>query len=118
MKELMNAEEQLVLLGELAQEPRCELSHGKAEHVDHAAVDWLIIPMGFVDQDGVETCTEKLTIPVCQECQEGLSSGEWYLFYCIGCGSSAWCLRVLSRRTYPSTLVTMRHCPGCHGSVN
>jgi hypothetical protein len=109
----MSQEEKIILLSEFAAGTICELNHGPCDSTEHAAIDYLVIPMGTKDQHGIETIIDKLTIPICEDCQKGLNDGEWYLHYCLRCGESAWAIKELSRRKYPDTLVLMKYCHNC-----
>jgi hypothetical protein len=73
------------------------------------AVDFIVQPLGTKDK-----ISEEIVVPVCQECIDYLTSGEWVLLYCVRCLSSQWLNRSMARRIYTtSSVLWMDGCPDC-----
>lgn len=90
---------------------RCGLYHIPGEELPEA-VNYIIQEFGM---EGAPVT--KVRIPVCQECIEGLLSGEWILLYCLQCNQSRWALRDRIKTQYINKnkpINWMKYCPHCH----
>ncbi|MDH4321627.1 MAG: hypothetical protein OEV73_09050 [Desulfobulbaceae bacterium] len=109
----MNAIDKLHLLAELG-ESHCELNHGPGvDNKDCPAVDYIVLPFGYHDNEVVEVTARELVVPVCSECAEALSGDDWTLLYCFECNSSHWVYRPLAKNNYRHHLLLLRGCPEC-----
>jgi len=100
---------------------KCCLKHGTDDPAEnHPAVDFICQNIGReeVTDDGisVDVIEATLRIPVCKECIEALYGDDWVLLYCVGCNSSQWVCKRLSKRIYPPGLHIkwMDVCPNCY----
>jgi len=109
---MIDAIDKLGLLANLS-ESYCELSHG-IDTEKKKAVDYLVVPMGYKESNGIETVTDFLTIPICQECKEAIESNEWILLYCLNCNESQWIIKELARHQYSNNVNFMKYCPKCY----
>lgn len=91
----------------------CELSHGTRDTSPHSAVDYLVLPIGTKDSNGIVSNQSDLIIPICQDCLDGLTDEAWTLLYCLDCNESQWILRDFSRLKYRHNLIWLRGCPKC-----
>jgi hypothetical protein len=108
----MDACEKFTLLFELGN-TCCQLNHGPAtSKEEHPAVDYVVCPLGYKD-GALEREEEKLVIPVCRCCLEGLLGKEWTLLYCLNCLASQWILRSIARLKYSHNLIWLGSCPEC-----
>lgn len=103
----MNEIDKLNMMIALSEET-CALKHGPDDTEERPAVNYIIIPMGY---DDIEK--EKLVIPVCKECNDGLTDPDWVLHYCLSCHASQWTYKPLSRRVYDCSLILYAGCPKC-----
>ncbi len=93
----------------------CHLNHGPRDLGPHAAVDYLVLPLGKQEAHGTISARSELVIPICKDCLEGLSDEAWTLLYCLDCNESQWVLRQLSRMRYRHNVLWLRGCPKCGG---
>lgn len=96
----------------------CQLNHGPRDLEPHAAVDYLVLPIGTKDSTGKISNQSELVIPICQDCLEGLRDEAWTLLYCLDCNESQWVLRELSRIRYRHNVLWLRGCPKCGGKFS
>lgn len=90
------------------QEDLCSLWHHKDEKLPHA-IDYIVQDLGFND-----AATQQIRIPLCQQCINALNSGEWVLFYCIGCNESRWHNKEMSKHEWENnTIKFFDVCPCC-----
>ncbi len=109
----MDAIDKMHLLADLAQS-HCELNHGPdIDNKDHPAVDYIVLPLGYEDNEVVETTARELVIPVCGECAQAIAGEEWTLLYCFECNSSHWLHRQLAKNKYRHHVLWLRGCPDC-----
>jgi hypothetical protein len=108
----MDACEKFILLVE-QKDVSCQLNHGPfAREEEHPAVDYLVCPIGFKKGESEEE-KEKLVIPICRCCRNGLHDQEWTLLYCLNCLASKWILRPIARLKYNHNLIWLGSCPRC-----
>ena len=95
----------------------CVLNHN--DDIDHPAADFLCHRMGFELPDGNYEADAELRIPICEECVQGLTGGEWILFYCIGCNESQWLKKSLAKMNYQegTNMIALKKCPKCHNEL-
>lgn len=87
-------------------ESNCSLEHGPGTKAsDYPAVNAMVIPIGRRINEVESEEVRKLSIPICQECVEGLQSDAWVLVYCLNCNENHWIFRAHARNKYA---------PGCH----
>lgn len=77
------------------------------------AVDYIIQDVGYREE-----VMARLAIPICQECLEAISSGDWILMYCVNCNQSRWVNKHLTKRLYlyedaVNNILWMSRCPEC-----
>ncbi|MFZ5775943.1 MAG: hypothetical protein ACOY3Z_10715 [Thermodesulfobacteriota bacterium] len=109
----MNEIDRLQLLAELTGE-FCELNHGpETRREDYPAVDYLVMPFGYTQNEVEAVSVRELVVPVCRECAEALLGEEWTLLYCFECCSSQWISRRHSRFNYRHHILWLRGCPHC-----
>jgi hypothetical protein len=109
----MDQSERLVLLADLA-ESHCELNHGPGtDKNDYRAVNYIVIPMGYKENEIQEITKRELVVPVCQECINALLDNEWTLLYCFDCCQSQWVNRKWARNRYRHNILWLRGCPKC-----
>ncbi len=105
--------DRLRLLAELTHE-FCELNHGPDTHrEDYPAIDYLVMPFGYAEDEVVEVAAREIVIPVCGECIEALTGEEWTLLYCFDCCSSQWVYREFAKNNYRHHVLWLRGCPSC-----
>ena len=76
MDACMSQEEKIILLSEFAAGTICELSHGPCDNTEHAAIDYLVIPMGTKDQHGIETIIASTRGATCRVEEISITSAE------------------------------------------
>ncbi len=106
----------LDVIGLLAQldDEYCALNHGPATQLEkRSAVDFIIQPIGYKENDIEEIAVREMIIPVCIECMNALQGTEWVLFYCIDCCASQWVLKTYSKNRYRHTILWLKGCPEC-----
>ncbi|MBW2467146.1 MAG: hypothetical protein JRF02_07585 [Deltaproteobacteria bacterium] len=109
----MDRIERLRLLAELSTE-HCELNHGPGtKGEDYPAVDYIVVNIGYKEDEVKEVSVRKLVIPVCAECAEALVGDEWTLLYCFLCGNNRWVSRQLAKLEYRHHVLWLRGCPEC-----
>ena len=109
----MHETDRLRLLADLAHE-HCELNHGPGTRPeDFSASDYLVLPVGYPENDLCETTVREMVVPVCHECATALLGEEWTLLYCFECCSSQWVYRALARNRYRHHILWLRGCPQC-----
>ena len=109
----MDRFEKLRLLAELAT-THCELNHGRGtKGEDYPAIDYIVVRVGYKEDDGEKVSVRKLVIPVCSECAQSLAGDEWTLLYCTLCGNSRWIYRQLAKLKYRHHVLWLRGCPDC-----
>ena len=109
----MHETERLGLLAELAIES-CELNHGPdSKDLVIPAWDYIVLPMGFNEEDNVDVCAREMVIPICYDCAQALLGEEWTLLYCFECCSSRWINRALAKNNYRHHILWLRGCPDC-----
>ncbi len=109
----MNAIDRLGLLAEL-EDSFCELNHGPdTVQSDYPACDYLVVPIGYRQEEHTEIVVRELVIPVCRECAAALLGDEWTLCYCLECARSQWICRQLARLRYRHHILWMQGCPHC-----
>ena len=109
----MNKIDKLQLMAELVHE-NCVLNHGPdTREEDFPAVDYLVIPIGYKEDNTVEVSAREMVIPICKECASALQGEEWTLLYCIECTSSRWVCRQFAKNRYRHHILWLRGCPDC-----
>jgi len=95
----------------------CVLNHH--DDIERPAVDFLCHQMGFELPDGNYEADAELRIPICEECVQGLTSGDWILFYCIGCNESQWLKKDLAKMNYQegTNIIALKKCPKCFNEL-
>jgi len=112
----MNSFQTLHLLADLDSE-HCQLNHGPGVDTSAvAAVDYLVLPVGYAEDEVAEQVVRELAIPLCAECREALQGEEWTLLYCLECGESRWVYRQLARNRYRHHVLWLKGCPDCGGT--
>lgn len=115
----MDGIEKLVLLSELSNSEYCQLNHGpNTIEKDYIAVDYLICPIGYKESENIQVVVKELTIPICQECVDGLNNDNWVLIYCLSCLNSQWIYKLLAKMKYPTNIVWLNGCPKCTKKFN
>ena len=111
----MNEFEKVALLATLSSENEsCVLNHGKKELHDHIAIDFIVLPMGYKQDNGIMVQTDELIIPVCLECLDGMNDPDWLLIYCIVCHASQWIYKPLAKFNYGNDkFKLLDECPIC-----
>lgn len=107
----MNAIDRLALLAEL-KGSCCELNHGPNAE-PHQAIDYIVLPFGYHEQNVTDVSVHEMVIPVCDECVSGLRDDDWTLLYCFECNSSQWIFRPLAKNNYRHHILWLRGCPKC-----
>ncbi len=109
----MNEIDRLALMADLA-ESHCELNHGPDTHPeDYQAVNYIVMPFGYSENDVQEVAARELIVPVCHDCVQALMHDEWTLLYCFECCSSQWVARKLAKNRYRHHVLWLRGCPHC-----
>jgi hypothetical protein len=109
----MHETDRLGLLAELPNEC-CELNHGPGtRREDFPAVDYIVMPFGYHENEITEVSVREMVIPVCRECAAALSGEEWTLLYCFECCSCQWVARAFSKNRYRHHILWLRGCPHC-----
>lgn len=109
----MNEIDRLGLLAELTHE-HCELNHGPNTRCkDYPAADYIVLPLGYHEDEVIDVAVREMVIPVCHECIQALTGEEWTLCYCIECCSSQWICRQFSKFNYRHHILWLRGCPDC-----
>ena len=101
----MDAIDKLALKADLINS-RCELAH---KDESPKATNQIICPMGEKRSGKISSY---ITIPICSTCEDALNGGEYTLFFCTKCGSSAWRHKKLARREYEK-IEWFNGCPNC-----
>ena len=61
----------------------------------------------------------RVSIPICEECEEALASPDWVLIYCVECCSSMWIYKPKSKKPHlyekmlPGEIMWLKFCPKC-----
>lgn len=109
----MHETDRLRLLAELVNEA-CALNHGPGTaNMPVQATDYLVLPVGFGEGFGNETCAREMVVPICADCAQALLGNEWTLFYCFECCSSHWISRQMAKYRYRHHILWLRGCPEC-----
>jgi len=109
----MNAIDRIQLLADLDNE-FCELNHGPGtKREEFPAIDYFVLPMGYIEDQHVEVVVRELVVPVCRCCIDALTGDEWTLLYCFECNSSQWICRKLAKFNYRHHIIWLRGCPDC-----
>ncbi|MCP3681584.1 MAG: hypothetical protein GY861_02745 [bacterium] len=90
----------------------CQLYHHPKDPPTGPAVDYIVQHIGKQINEVESEIAYTLRIPICQECLNAISSGEWYLLFCIHCLQSRWILAKLSHRKH-DTITWLDECPEC-----
>ena len=95
----------------------CVLNHN--DGLERPAVDFLCHQMGLELSNGNYEADSELRIPICEECVNGLTSGKWILFYCIGCNESQWLQKNYAKMDYQegTNIITLKTCPKCYNKL-
>ena len=95
----------------------CMLNHN--DEIERPAVDFLCHRMGYTLPNNDFQADAELRIPICEECAQGLCSGEEILFYCIECGASQWLLKAAAKNEYPegTNIIALKKCPKCYNEL-
>ncbi|MBU1405691.1 MAG: hypothetical protein KKE83_02470 [Proteobacteria bacterium] len=92
----------------------CELNHGPGtSREDFPAVDYLVMPFGYCENEITEISVREMVIPVCGECAAALAGEEWTLLYCFECCSCQWVARAFAKNRYRHHILWLRGCPHC-----
>ncbi len=92
----------------------CELNHGPdTRKEDFPAADYIVLPVGYTENEIEDVTVRDLVIPVCFECAQALIGSEWTLLYCFDCGDSRWVCRELAKNSYRHHILWLRGCPDC-----
>lgn len=102
-------------------ESSCELNHGPGTNKqDYPAVDQIVLPIGYKENEITEVQIRELYIPICQECLNGLYDKNWVLIYCLDCLESQWVYKPKAKLDYMNKLTEKSHniiwlkgCPKC-----
>ncbi len=109
----MDQSEKFVLLAELA-DSYCELNHGPGtQREEYQAVNYIVMPMGYKEDEIKEVMVRELVVPVCRECLDALSDNKWTLLYCFDCCQSQWVNRQRAKNRYRHNILWLRGCPSC-----
>ena len=109
----MDEIERIRLLADL-EESYCELNHGPdTRKEDFPAVDYIVLPVGYKEDEVQDVSVRELVIPVCFECAQALMGDDWTLLYCFECGESRWVCRDLAKNSYRHHILWLRGCPDC-----
>jgi len=109
----MNAIDKVTMMAELSQD-HCSLNHGPdISNEDIPAADYIVIPFGYEETEGIEIAVRELVIPACIECVMALKGEEWTLLYCFECAESRWICRKLAKNKYRHHILWLRGCPDC-----
>lgn len=100
----------------------CELNHGPGiDNKDFPAVNTIIVPIGYKENDVSSVSVRNLYIPICQECQDSIGNG-WVLLYCLECCANHWVSLEKAKLNYFNQLTGENHdiiflkgCPECSG---
>jgi len=95
----------------------CGLNHH--DDVERPAVDFLCHQMGIELPNGDYEADAELRIPICAECAQGLESGDWILFYCVGCNESQWLKKDSAKMNYQegTNIIALKKCPKCYNEL-
>jgi len=95
----------------------CMLNHN--DNIERSAVDFLCHQIGLELPNGNYQADSELRIPICEECVAGLTSGEWVLFYCVGCNESQWLQKKYAKMNYKegTNIIALKTCPKCHNEL-
>ncbi|MBU0673930.1 MAG: hypothetical protein KJ950_04735 [Proteobacteria bacterium] len=105
--------DRLRLLAELTT-AHCELNHGPGtRNNDYPAENFIVLPVGYEEENDLEVTARELVIPICVECAEALTGDEWTLLYCFECGENRWVARELAKNRYRHHILWLRGCPEC-----
>jgi hypothetical protein len=107
----------------------CQLNHGHwdSSPEENYAVDWLVIPMGFKQNEIEASVQNFLTVPICKACAETLTEAEsdWTLVYCLDCSANHWVLHPIAKLDYRNAetgksyrILWVRGCPECSKQLN
>lgn len=109
----MDAIDKVTMMAELSND-HCTLYHGPgACSEDFPAADYIVMPFGYEEAEGIEVAVRELIIPVCFECVQALKGDEWTLLYCFACAESRWICRQLAKNSYRHHILWLRGCPDC-----
>ena len=110
---VMDEIDKVRLMAELHRD-HCSLNHGPGTADDKVpAADYLVIPFGYEEKEGVEVAERELIIPVCFECALALKGAEWTLLYCFECTNNHWVYRSMAKSNYRHHILWLRGCPEC-----
>ena len=109
----MDAIDKVRMMTELPKD-HCSLNHGPGiDTGEIPAADYLVMPCGYEEREGVEVVVRELIIPVCTECVMALKGEEWTLLYCFECTRNHWVYRKLAKNNYRHHILWLRGCPDC-----
>lgn len=109
----MDEIDRIRLLADL-DESFCELNHGPGTRKeDFPAVDYIVLPVGYKENEIQDVTVRDLVVPVCYECAQALIGNEWTLLYCFDCGESRWVCRELAKNSYRHHILWLSGCPDC-----
>ncbi len=109
----MDAFDKVTMMAELSQD-HCSLNHGPdISNEDIPAADYIVMPFGYEETEGIEIAVRELVIPACFDCVTALKGEEWTLLYCFECAESRWIYRQLAKNKYRHHILWLRGCPDC-----
>jgi hypothetical protein len=109
----MDAIDKVILMAELSNE-HCSLNHGPGTGSDKiSAADYVVMPIGYAENDVQDVAVRQLVIPVCFDCALALKGDEWTLLYCFECANSRWICRKLAKNNFRHHILWLRGCPDC-----
>ena len=109
----MDAIDKVRLMADLHKD-HCSLNHGPGtDNEKFPAADYIIVPFGYEEKEGVEVTVREIVIPVCDECALALMGEDWTLLYCFECANNRWVNRHLAQNNYRHHILWLRGCPDC-----
>jgi hypothetical protein len=112
----MDKAEEIAIIADL-ENSYCQLRHESK----HKAVDVIIVPFGYKENEDVYKQEGEFVIPICEECIEKLYS-HFTLIYCLACNSSMFINHNNSKLDYTNKrtgnkhrLIWLNSCPDCDG---
>jgi hypothetical protein len=106
----MDAIDKVRLMAELSNE-HCSLNHGPGIGNDKiSAADYVVMPIGYAENDVQDVAVRQLVIPVCFDCALALKGEEWTLLYCFECANSRWVCRKLAKNNFRHHILWLRGC--------
>ena len=92
----------------------CALNHGPGVKLNGESKAVNLICQNFGEPSS-GTVMDQVRIPICENCEKGLTNGKWVLLYCITCNSSQWILKEKAKLKYNDDvgIIWLDECPIC-----